>query len=144
MKSPSVLFIVSGALLLASLSATNRHPPAGGAATDEVPAHTRATVSYGETVFRLQNLVMDDLINAQMTDPSLLAADRVKFAGFESRLVDTCSSLNEAAGTIATRGDPGMVLKLRVMVSMAGCERSALAAKAFMASDHPLLGASLP
>lgn len=143
MKAPSTFSIVIGVALLVTLSACNERPVAQTAMTSDAQPHKLATASHGETVFRLQNLVMDNLITAQMSDPPLLAADRASLASFEIRLVDACRSLNEAAGTRGTGGAPGMVLQVRAMLSMAECERSAVAAKTFMATDHPLLGAAL-
>jgi hypothetical protein len=142
MKPLSVASALLGALLLTTLGACNEHSTAAATTADAQPAK-RAAPSRGENVFRLQNHVMDDLITAQMSNPDLRAAERSDLAELESRLVDTCSSLNEAAGTSAMGDEPGMMLKLRVMVSLAGCERSATAARTFMENDRPLLGASL-
>ncbi len=110
-----------------------------GATARPVAAHTR-----GETIFRLQNAVMDQLITAQMEDPSVVDAERRDLAEFENRLVDKCTSLNQAASVSATGNSPGVLLKFRVLISLSGCERSAVAARDFLASDHALLGVSSP
>lgn len=144
MKSPSQVFFVFAVLLLATLCACNQGPGAPIALASEMQPRKIVTMSHGEAVFRLQNLVMDNLITAQMSDPSLLAAERARLANLETGLIDACSSLNDAATTSAGGQVPGMVLQLRVLVSMDHCERSAVAAKAFMATGRPLLRASLP
>ena len=136
--SPALL----GAWLL-TLSACYEHPQAQ-AATASPTQHEVSAPNQGEVVFRLQNAVMEQLITADADYPTFIDAQRLDLAALEGRLVDNCSSLNEAADLSATGDSPGMVLKVRVLLSLAGCRRSALAARAFLANARPLLGASLP
>ena len=110
--------------------------------------HTRAgplpVQSRGEAVFRLQNTVMDQLIAAQqLAGAANGTADR-SFAECEERLVEQCARLNEAANLSATGDTPSVMLKLRVLVSLPGCEQSALAASNFLNRAPPFVSAALP
>ncbi len=144
MKSQSNISLMSGLLLMTTLCACHQRPGVQAVVASDTQARQVVAISHGETVFRLQNLVMDNLITAQMSDPSPLAAERTQLASLETGLTDACQSLNEAALNSIGGHRPGMVLQLRAWVSLNECERSAVAAKDFMASARPLLRASLP
>lgn len=104
----------------------------------------RAAPSRGEAVFRLQNAVLDQLIDAQInpvTNDAALARD---LARREEGLVDHCAPLNRAAALGASGADPDLLLKLQVLLSLSPCERAALAAREFMARDRAVLTATLP
>ena len=134
---------IAGLIMLADLTACH-DGMAAQASNAGAPRRAVAAHSRGETIFRLQNAVMDQLITAQMESPPTVDAERLDLAGFEYRLVDHCTSLNEAAGVSASGGSPGVLLKVRVLLSLSGCERSAVAARDFLAGDHALLRVSLP
>jgi len=103
-----------------------------------------AASSRGETVFRLQNAVMDRLITAQSDEVAMIDANRPDLAAFEEHLVDACAALNQAADISATGGAPNLLLNLRVLASLSDCEQSALAAETRLHRDQSLLGARLP
>jgi hypothetical protein len=104
-----------------------------------VPAYGR-----GEAVFRLQNAVMDELIVAQLPLLTSLDANDIELAGYEDRLVDECASINEAASLGVTGDRPGVGLKLRVLMSLSGCEHSALAARDFLIKQRTFISDTLP
>ena len=103
-----------------------------------------APASHGEAVFRLQNAVLDELIAAQMRASTQDAARDLALAAFEDYLVDDCASLNQAAGVSASGANPGMILKLRVLLSLSGCEQSARAARTFLVADRALASIATP
>ena len=86
--------------------------------------------TYAETVFRLQNAVLDELISATDLDPDLHPDDALRIA--ETRIVASCRHLNETASISAEGREPGWLLQLRVLASIASCEASASAAKALL------------
>lgn len=110
--------------------------------------HTRAgsapEQSRGEAVFRLQNAVMDQLIAAQLLASAAHGTADRGFAECEERLVEQCARLNEAANLSASGGTPSVMLKLRVLVSLPGCEQSALAASNFLNRAPSFVSAALP
>lgn len=90
---------------------------------------------YGESVFRLQNAVLDALINATESGspPSPLKA--AALLADEDRVVRSCRDLNEAASISATGHEPRLSLKLRVFHSLAGCEFAARAVRTELESS---------
>jgi len=98
----------------------------------------------GEAVFRLQNAVLDELIGASELDATLTEAAAQGLAAAEARIVDSCRDINEAASVRASGGEPGLLLKLRVLDSLASCERAALAARAYLDANPSNLSASTP
>lgn len=99
---------------------------------------------HGEAVFRLQNAVMDELISATELESGLSEAAVQSLAAVEARIVESCRAINEAASIRASGGEPGLLLKLRVLDSLAPCEDAALAARAYLGSDSSTLSASTP
>lgn len=98
----------------------------------------------GERVFRLQNSVLDELINAITVNSGLPAQDEEDLLAAEDGIVDNCRDLNHAA-ILATEGkEPGIRLQLRVMYSMTRCEESAEAARSLLAGRTGLSSADLP
>ncbi len=89
--------------------------------------------TYGEQVFRLQNLVLDELINASLDESGLPAKDEEMLLAAEDVIVDSCRDLNDAAVLAAEGREPGIQLQLRVLDSMTRCEASAVAAKGLLA-----------
>ena len=132
------LIIVPLCALLALTALSGCHHPAVKHASQP------ANGSRGEAVFRLQNSVMDNLIAAQVLEPPGTDAEQTEIASLEDALVEACTELNQAADLSATGDKPGVLLNLRVLISLSDCERSAFAAETFLKRDRTLLGASLP
>lgn len=142
MHAPSFCFSLLGtAALLLCACHPGQSPPALRA--DTAPASSDPA-SHGEVVFRLQNAVLDELIAAQMRAPTQDDARDLALAAFEDYLVDDCASLNHAAGLSASGAHPGLLLKLRVLVSLSGCEQSAQAARTFLRADRALVSTATP
>ena len=143
MRAPSFCcsLLATAALSLLCACHPGQSPPALRA--DKAPASS-APASHGEAVFRLQNAVLDELIAAQMRAPTQDDARDLALAAFEDYLVDDCASLNQAAGLSASGADPGLLLKLRVLVSLSGCEQSAQAARTFLRADRTLVSTATP
>lgn len=100
--------------------------------------------SRGEAVFRLQNSVMDQLLAAQLLAGAADGTAERSFAECEARLVEQCARLNEAANLSATGGTASVMLRPGVLVSLPGCEQSALAASDFLIRAPHFVGAALP
>lgn len=100
--------------------------------------------THGEQVFRLQNSVLDELINAAMDDSGLPAKDEQMLLAAEDGIVDSCRDLNDAAVLAAEGREPGIRLQLRVIDSMTRCEESAVAAKGFLAGRTGLSSVATP
>ena len=100
--------------------------------------------TYGETVFRLQNAVMDELIGAEDFDADPFIVGAAALLAAEERIVDSCRDLNEAASILAEGRELGLPLKLRVFNSIARCEASTLAVKALFETNTALLSAASP
>ncbi len=129
--------------LLSLLGACHADLSRPGARTDTT-AGPASEQSRGEAVFRLQNAVMDQLIAAQVLDYGADDTAGRELAAYEEQLVDQCARLNEAANLSATGNTPSVMLKLRVMMSLPGCEQSALAASSLLARPRPFVSAALP
>lgn len=101
-------------------------------------------VGHGETIFRLQNAVMEELIDAQTRASTPDGATALNREHQEDELVEQCASLNQAANLSATGSQPGPLLKLRVWLSLASCEGAALAARASLASERLVIVIASP
>ena len=100
--------------------------------------------AHGETVFRLQNTVLDQVISAAQIDAGPASLDSAELLAAEERIVKSCHALNEAARVSAEGHEPDMSLKLRVLESMARCEASALAVRAQLKTATVQMSASSP
>lgn len=121
----ALAFGLSGSLSIAGCSNVPNNESGSGAAAD-YDATVRAR---GEAVFRLQNRVMDELIEAAAFEAELPAAEAAALAAAEKRLIHSCRDLNEAAAIRMHGGQPDLFLKLRVFDSLGRCEQSAQAAQ---------------
>ena len=82
---------------------------------------------HGEQVFRLQNAVVSRLIDAGESGKPQSALESAALLAAEDRIVSDCRHLNEAASLSAGGGEPGPVLRMRVLDTLDSCETSALA-----------------
>ena len=118
--------------------------PGGAPTTAHVAESGSSLQAHGAAVFRLQNAVMDELIGAAELESGLTDAAAQGLAAAEARMVERCRAINEAASIRASGGEPGLLLKLRVLDSLAPCENAALTARACLRSDPSHLRASTP
>ena len=100
--------------------------------------------AFGESVFRLQNAVLDDLINEMESHANRPDLNSAVLTEAEDRIVNSCRDLNEAASISAAGHEPSLLLKLRALNSLAECESSANAVKAEMSVSSAVLSASSP
>ena len=100
--------------------------------------------NYGESVFRLQNAVLDDLITEMESHANRPDLNSAVLTEAEDRIVNSCRDLNEAASISAAGHEPSLLLKLRALNSLAECESSAKAVKAEMSVSSAVLSASSP
>lgn len=99
---------------------------------------------HGEAVFRLQNAVMDELMDAQALDTNQSPDIVASLESAEDRMSGSCRDLNEAASLSAGGEDPGMPLKLRVLGSLDSCEASALRVRALLSGEPVVTKVSAP
>ncbi len=100
------------------------------AASTVPPGTPQDLRTHGEAVFRLQNAVLDQVIDAAQSDAEPSSTESADLLAAEERIVSSCQDLNEAASLGAQGQHPDLPLQLRVLKSMAGCEASALAVRA--------------
>ena len=120
--------LASGALLIGSIVVQAR---AEGEARPAPPA-TASIIGYGERVFRLQNALMDELLDAESVDPPPSAIDSRLLAKAEARIVRSCRALNEVASLVAGGRRPGFLLRMKAAASLRGCSASARAVRKFL------------
>jgi hypothetical protein len=90
---------------------------------------------YAETVFRLQNDVLNQLIDASELGATPTGNPEALVEA-EARLVADCGDLNEAASITAQGQEPTLALKLRIRKSLPACEASARAAQTLLNSGN--------
>jgi hypothetical protein len=100
--------------------------------------------TYAESVFRLQNGVLDELISATDFATELSTADAAALLAAEQTVVASCQALNQAAIAAADGHASSLSLKLSVLDSIVNCETSALAVKTWLATAAGSLSASSP
>ena len=106
---------------------------------DTAPKARADTMSYAELVFRLQNVQLGQLMEAEAVDAGTPTAHRVARYAAEDRLVENCRAMNDAASVTAAGGEISLASKLRVFVSLHKCRSAAIAAKAFLDADTPIV-----
>lgn len=99
---------------------------------------------HGEQVFRLQNAVVNQLIDAGESGATYSARDSAALLAAEDQIMTDCRHLNEAASLSAAGGGPDLPLQLRVIASLDACEHSALALRSQMDKGGAALHVSLP
>lgn len=99
---------------------------------------------HGEQVFRLQNAVVNQLIDVSESGAIYSARDSAALLAAEDRIVLDCRHLNEAASLSAGGGGPDLQLQLRVLASLEACEESALALRSRIDKGGTELHVSLP
>ncbi len=115
-------------LLLAVVSGRGLADPAE---VSIAPEHETVS-AYGERIFRWQNALMDELLEAESADPPPSNFDSLQLVKAEARIIGSCLALNEAASQSAGGHRPNVQLQLRVAASLRGCEASARAVNKFL------------
>lgn len=136
----ALVFGLSAALSIAGCS--NVRDCESGVGTGA--GYDAALRARGEAVFRLQNSVMDALIEAAWFEAELPAADAAALVAVEKRLIHSCRALNEAAAIRARGGQTDLLLKLRAFDSLNRCERSAQAAQDLLHKSAAHAGEATP
>ena len=117
-----------GMLLLAALSGR-----ALAEAVDvSVPPTHESFSAYGERIFRWQNALLDQLLEAENGEPPPSAIESLQLAKAEARIIRSCQALNEAASLSASGRRPDVRLRLKVAASLRSCDSSARAVSKFL------------
>ena len=95
------------------------------------PVHESFT-AYGERIFRWQNALMDELLEAENAEPPPSTFDSLQLAKAEARIVGNCRALNEAASQSASGRRPSVQLRMQVAASLRGCDAAARTVKQFL------------
>jgi len=97
-----------------------------------VPAAHESFTAYGERIFRWQNALMDELLEAENSEPPPSTLDSLQLAKAEARLVRSCQPLNEAASLSAGGRRPNVRLQLKVAAALRSCDASAREVSKFL------------
>lgn len=143
MKLPQALVLLS-ACHVAVLGGCAGVRPASIAAMPAASPETLSLAAYGERVFRLQNVVMDELIDAESAVPAPTAAESSALAQAESHIIESCMALNEAAGLQMEGETPGWQLRARIAGSLARCNASVHAVRAQRSASLRMLEVAIP
>ena len=95
------------------------------------PIHESFT-AYGERIFRWQNALIDELLEAENAEPPPSAVDSLQLAKAEARIVRSCQPLNEAASVSAGGRRPNVRLQLKVAAALRSCDASAREVSKFL------------
>ena len=124
----SVLMFASSVLLMSSIGVQARADAQARAA----PPPTESFTGYGERVFRLQNALMDELLDAEYADPPPTATESRLLAKAEARIVRSCRALNEVASLTAGGERPSFLLRMKAAASLRSCSASAREVRKFL------------
>jgi len=119
----------SSLLLMSSIGGQVRADVEAKAAPEPPP---ESFTGYGERVFRLQNALMDELMDAEYGDPPPTATERRLLAKAEARIVRSCRALNEVASVTAGGERPSLALRMKAAASLRSCSASAREVRRFL------------
>ena len=125
----SVLMFASSVLLMSSIGVQVRADVVAKAAPEPPP---ESFTGYGERVFRLQNALMDELMDAEYADPPPTATESRLLAKAEASIVRNCRALNEVASLTAGGERPSFALRMEAAASLRRCSASAREVRKFL------------
>ncbi len=125
----SGLVLASSVLLVSSIAVQARADVEVHASPPPPP---ESFTGYGERVFRQQNALMDELLDAEYADPPPTATDRRLLAKAEARIVRSCRALNQVATLVAGGERPDFLLRMRAAASLRACSASTREVRKFL------------